>query len=56
MQLHTTNTTPQKTKNTNTMISPARWIPVAPMFEVSAIVIHRAIDLNWQNKAMLLFM
>jgi hypothetical protein len=55
MQLHTTNTTPQKTKNTNTMISPTRRLPVALIFEVTAITIRHAIVLDLQNKAMMQF-
>jgi hypothetical protein len=56
MQLHTTNTKTTKNKNTNTMISPAHRLPAAPIFEVSAIPVHHAIDLNLQNKAMQFFM
>ncbi len=37
------------------MISPARWLPVAPIFEVSAIAVHCAIDLDLQNKAIQFF-
>ena len=34
------------------MISPARWLPAAPIFKVSAIAIRRAIDLDLQNEEM----
>jgi hypothetical protein len=52
MQLHTTNTTPQQATNTDTMISPTCRLPGAPIFEVSAIAIHHAIDLDLQREAM----
>jgi hypothetical protein len=38
------------------MISPTRHLPAAPIFEVSAIEVRRAINLDLQNKAMQFFM
>jgi hypothetical protein len=55
MQLHTTNTTPQKQKQNNAMISSACRLPVAQFFELNAIAVCCAIDLNLQNKVMHFF-
>jgi hypothetical protein len=45
----------QLPKNTNTMISPARWLPAASILQVSAIAVRRAIDIDHHNTAMQLF-
>lgn len=53
---HTHNhNTAQLPKNTDTMISPARRFPAAPILKVSAIVVCRAIDLDLRNTAMQFF-
>ena len=56
----THNTQPQHTphnrkKNTDTMISPARRLPAAPILQVSAIAVCRAIDLDLRNTAIQFF-
>jgi hypothetical protein len=52
---HTTHTQPTKPKityNTVTMVPPSRWLPTAPMLQVSAIVVRLTIDHNHRNTAM----
>ena len=57
--IQNTHTTPQHTaqlpKNTDTMISPARGFPAAPILKVSAIAVCRTIDLDLRNTAMQFF-
>jgi hypothetical protein len=49
---HTTN----NTTNTTTMVPTARRFPAASILKVSEIAVHRAIDNNLSNTAMLFFM
>ena len=42
----------QLTKNTDTMISPARRLPAAPILQVSVIAVCCMIDLDLRNTAM----
>jgi hypothetical protein len=45
----------QLPKNTNTMISPARRLPVASILQVSVIAVCRAIDIDHHETAMQFF-
>ncbi len=53
------NTLPQhtlcNTKNTNTMISSSRRLPVASIFQMCAIAVHPNLDLNLCNTSMQFF-
>jgi hypothetical protein len=51
----TTHNTQQKTDNTITMVPPNRRLPGAPILQVSAIAVRRAIDHNHCNTAMYFF-
>jgi hypothetical protein len=52
----TTHNTQQKTEHTVTMVPPSRWLPVAPILQVSAITIRCAIDHDHRNMAAYFFL
>ena len=49
---HTQPTKPKITHNTVTMVPPSCRLPTAQILQVSAIAVHRAIDLDLRNTAM----
>jgi hypothetical protein len=51
-----THNTQQKAENTITMVAPSHRIPAAPILQVSAIAVHRAINHDHRNMAMSLFL
>jgi hypothetical protein len=51
---HTTHNT-QNAKNTTTMPPSRRWLPAAPILEVSAIALHLMMDHDPRNTTMWFF-